>query len=160
MDELMFYRFYCKTCNDYVLHIRNDSGCKCKECCTEYIPVKYKDIPEDKLLKQRERYKVYKSNQLHSMFDMYTNPLSTLFSTVFKHNVIEADAGQKSIDDAEKKERQKKYDQYDKDKADVEIELEKYKDVSRNDTCICGSNRKYKKCCLTKLTTRRLEFRL
>jgi uncharacterized protein YchJ len=64
--------------------------------------------------------------------------------------IIEADAGQKEIDD----ENHRIYVENEKIRAEeTRLFLEdqkKYAHLGRNDKCLCGSGKKYKKCCLTK----------
>ena len=62
-------------------------------------------------------------------------------------HIIESDCGQKAIDEAETKEIELKYQQ----KRSFKIRNKgKFKGLGRNDKCACGSNIKYKNCCLDK----------
>ena len=45
-----------------------------------------------------------------------------------------------------------KYDIEKRIRASTKLDLSKYRDTRRNETCPCGSKRKFKKCCLDKLT--------
>ena len=42
---------------------------------------------------------------------------------------------------------------------ELECEMDKYKDVGRNEPCPCGSGKKFKKCCLSKVEQARSEVR-
>jgi len=58
--------------------------------------------------------------------------------------IIESDGGYKAIEENRNKVLE-----------EARVKREKavaYKNLGRNDVCLCGSGKKYKKCCLTKYT--------
>jgi len=159
---------FCTTCQDFTLHTvvykdeinhlhylpdlfkeENDHASIC-ECGKQYETVLVRDIPKDKLKEQRERYKTFRSKQfeeglnLFSMMGMGTTS-SSFFDPVqdIKTRIIESDAGleqeEKVIEDREREQRRL-----------LKLEIEKFKNIQRNDICLCGSGQKYKKCCITK----------
>jgi hypothetical protein len=157
MPTITYHRVWCKNCQEYQLFHKS----KCIECGIEHVPTKYKDIPKDKIMEQRERYKKSKSNAFNKLLNVYTNPASIMFSAMeFEKDIIESDAGQKYIDDLKKQEQTERLNIYKKQKKDFLVELEKYTNIKRNDICICGSNKKYKKCCLSKIQSNILKFNL
>jgi hypothetical protein len=102
--------------------------------------LKYKDIPPDKLIEQRKRYKEGNRRDFQSMTMMMMSGGNDLFSNVSNDRIVEHDAGQDEIDKqiVENKVRVRK--------AEVE-EFKKFAHLGRNDKCACGSDKKYKKCC-------------
>jgi len=49
---------------------------------------------------------------------------------------------------------------YREEKEQIKQELLKFKGVQRNDTCPCGSGKKYKKCCLEETERKLTEYKL
>lgn len=161
-----YYRYWCSTCKNWELFFTKENTKFCKKCNTELDEnVKYKDIPDDKLIEQRERYK--KTNNKFFK-NIYTKTLLGVndvdvdfFSEVgSSYKIIEHDAGQKDIDKLKREESEKRYQEHCKKKEEATIEVLKYKDLKRNDICICGSNKKYKKCCLNKINELIYNFNL
>lgn len=161
------YRLWCKSCNDFTIHeiIYKDefqhqkfslatfsdekdfvSICECKN---QYSSVKIATIPKLKIDEQRNRYKKYKMTEfsLATSFIMRggLNTINSMFSENFraKTEIVESDAGLEYERKLEKKAYQIR-------KEETKQELVKYKNVGRNNKCLCGSNLKYKKCCLLK----------
>mgnify|MGYP001769338560 CR=1 FL=1 len=160
-----FNRVWCKECNDFSLHRRdkeNKENLVCMSCGTVYTEVLLKDIPEEKILEQRQRYKRYQEDRLMDVYremglssgersikeflHMMSSP-----GDYDKDEIIESDAGQKLIDQQEREERNKKYEEW-KIEQEKNSELKKqYKNLGRNDLCLCGSGKKFKHCCWDKL---------
>ena len=158
MPSIEYKRVWCKKCQDWELHSHVYPNWKdwfCKVCSTKHEKVMLSEIPEEKIFEQRERYKKQKSISYNKVFDMLCNPsmygIGGPFSEEREVNITEADAGQKYIDakhnERIKEERRKIREQKEKDREEVK----KYKDLGRNDFCVCGSGKKYKKCCLNKI---------
>lgn len=161
--QTTFKRIWCKTCNNFELHKQkypNFDDWICKECGTKYTSIKLSEIPENKLKEQRKRYNDTKKNMISDVFlEVLKSPeqrtiedLKHMFSPPGSDiEIIESDAGQRYIDEQEEKirieEKNKKLEQYQKDKEEVK----RYKSLNRNDICICGSNKKYKNCCLKQI---------
>lgn len=127
----------------------------CTECDTEHQRVLLSNIPEEKIQEQRKRYLEQQRQNIRDVYSEFlggrSNPLFDLFAPVEnKTRIVEGDAGQKFIDDERKQkeseERMKRYEEHQK----LLQWKAQYKGLGRNDTCICGSGKKYKKCCLTK----------
>jgi len=60
--------------------------------------------------------------------------------------LIESDAGLKREEEIIKQKQEEIV-------KEMKEELDKFKNVGRNEICLCGSNKKYKKCCLLKHRT-------
>lgn len=153
MPTITYYRIWCKSCKDFKLHNSHNDNYICKDCSNTYSSVLLSEIPNEKLEEQRKRYSKRKSEKLFSFLDdVYTsNPLESLFDERFDTEIIESDAGQKKIDDHKRKEIKGKKEKLIKEREESEKEYEKYKYLNRNDICICGSGKKYKKCCLNRI---------
>jgi hypothetical protein len=147
MPTRTLYRIWCKSCNEFTLHGTGfeDKITTCNTCKTEYTEVYLRDIPKDKLLAQRERYKA--RNDFFDTFLSMAQQPSSLYKQEYDTKIIESDAGLKSI----REERSKRYEEQIKLKKLQEEEELKYKNVGRNDDCLCKSGKKYKKCCLIRI---------
>lgn len=152
MPIIYKYRVWCKTCNDFTLHYEpqfGEHGKKCLICKTEHMPTPISEIPKEKVIEQRKRYKEQKARRIRSLYTDFIMGYGakTLFSENPQIEIIESDCGQKAIDEAEANERELKYQQ----KQALKLEIkQKFKGLGRNDKCACGSNIKYKNCCLDK----------
>lgn len=146
MPTRFLKRIWCKTCNNFTLHEFNKNTCN--DCSTEYTSILLKDIPKEKLFEQRERYK--KSNNVFSIYEKiagFSQNMSMFDPPGSDIEIRESDAGQKSIDEANKRKREKELEER-HIKRQEEIKLaRKFKDLGRNDICLCGSGKKFKKCC-------------
>ena len=156
------YRVWCKTCNDFVFHIKKDENLDCTHCDTTYSEILLKDIPEEKIEEQRKRYKDHRKEEMNKVFKMImeapeknrSKELINMFSSPdpdFDSEINESDAGQKAIDEENKKIREAEMAERQRIKDEQKEEAAKYKSLGRNDICICGSGIKYKKCCLTRI---------
>lgn len=170
MPTQYFYRSWCVPCGDWTLfhHSIGEEGAKCKTCNTSHATIKLKDIPDDKLLEQRERYKKQKKEKLNNLLGggyLFSRrgtigkgmmgQLDEMMSEDYPEPVIiEADAGQKSLDEIEKRKRNIEITKRNIQRAKNYEEALKYKDLGRNDICLCGSEKKYKKCCMNKMKAR------
>jgi uncharacterized protein YchJ len=151
MPTTTYKRTWCKKCQDWELFLvpllDDKENLKCQNCGTPFESVKLSEIPEEKIAIQRERYKAKKKSQFLSIYNLLASGHDFNDPNT---DIIESSAGQKAIDDEEKRIREEKYA---KAKAEYEALLEdyqKYKGLGRNDTCACGSGKKYKKCCINK----------
>lgn len=158
------YRKYCKNCNDYTIHdivfvdeFKHELYSKVKfnedekhvdicDCGYQYQPTQLSEIEDEKIKKQRSRYKRQSQEQFAKAYGMYINfTLTTTPSlgleTKNTSKIIEDDAGLKE-------EREQEMRKEEEIKRNKEVVLEKYKNVGRNDKCLCGSGLKYKNCCL------------
>jgi len=147
MPTRSYYRIWCKECNDFTLHERTsfeDETIVCRTCDTNYSEILLSEIPEEKIVEQRKRYRDKKSMSASRLIQ---NILSDAMSQTSSDTISESDAGQKAIDDQNAEDRQLKLDWIREQKEKAKA----YKGLNRNDKCICGSDLKYKKCCLKKI---------
>lgn len=161
MPTITLKRIWCKTCNEFELHATETIFGKewfCNKCATEYIDgILYSEIPEEKLIAQRVRYK---EKQRKDMGDVYSQfimggGLSGMFDTFSEvgsnTEIYESDAGQIQIDKAMKLKRDEAYEKRRIQRVkDLELKQSFHK-LGRNDKCLCGSEKKYKKCCYQKI---------
>ena len=161
MPTTIYHRLWCKTCKGWTLHSKGfkpDATNDCRDCGTTHESTLLGDIPKEKLIEQRERYKEMNRNQMDSLlfgmpFGLGTSVMMDMFFSEPGSDIkiIESDAGQKVIDKAEKKRRDEIYEQRKKERQQQQEEAKKYKHLGRNDPCACGSGLKFKKCCLSKI---------
>ena len=156
MPTRVLKRQWCKTCQDYKTHQPKtlfEKDWLCDVCETPYTETDISEIPQEKIEEQRKRWTeknkrdfggIYTSMLLGFGLDAITSMSST--------EIKEDDAGQNEINKEQRKqrdlERERKQIQRLKD---LEYK-KKFKNLGRNDICICGSGKKYKKCCLTKIS--------
>ena len=162
MPTQTYNRIWCKTCEEFELHSQPINGeFTCHLCETVYSDIKLKDIPKDKLIEQRKRYSKAESEKNLKFYNSFLkggyggmggNPLDDLFRDDWPNAEIqESDAGQRLIDEKKlEKERIERERQREQRLKDLELAA-KYAKLNRNDICICGSLKKYKKCCLNKI---------
>jgi len=144
-------RIWCQDCNDFTIHC--DSICKCGKT---YVTTLVRDIPNDKLLEQQERFKAQRKRKSLERFNAFTSMLDhgrllyDLFGEVKAKQfhkeeleIWESDGGLQAIEERENELRRKIH-------TERMDELEIFKSVQRNEKCYCGSDLKYKKCCLRK----------
>ncbi|HPI82626.1 MAG TPA: SEC-C metal-binding domain-containing protein, partial [Candidatus Paceibacterota bacterium] len=74
--------------------------------------------------------------------------------------ITESDAGQHAIDEQRRKKRAEEMAKYREEKEKMKEYLIKYKGIQRNETCPCGSGKKYKKCCLQDVEKKLQEYNL
>lgn len=157
MPTTVKYRLWCHNCNDWQLFLdkimETPTVYRCQECKCEHTEIDNELIPGDKLKEQRERYKKSQNNSMNYIGARYLlGGFGGGFSMPVGSDVriIEADAGQKEIDDEiEKINLQKRELENEQNRVFLQ-QQKKYAHLCRNDICLCGSGKKYKKCCLTK----------
>ena len=151
MPRKTLYRTWCTTCQDWELfefkwddRDFNKNQKICLECDNELVTgTNIGDIPNDKLIEQRLRYKNYKKRQFRdtmNIFSMLGVNRDGMFDDFPQTDIIENDAGQDAID-AERRRLEK----LEKDRKLNFIS--KYQGLGRNEFCRCDSGKKYKKCC-------------
>lgn len=169
-----YKRLWCKKCNDWELFEQqypNPSEWFCKECESVHEKVFLSEIPEEKLIEQRERYKEKQKGSYTKYFeDIMSSPqernmkeLVHMFSppgSDWETEIIESDAGQNTIDAEKRKKRGEERVKKVEEKEKVRQDLFKYKGIQRNDLCACNSGKKYKKCCLEKVDSLLLKYNL
>lgn len=96
MPTVYLYRFWCNECKDFTLQHTTDSKA-CTICGTVTESYNVSEIPKEKLLEQRKRYINAKVNNIGKYLFACS---ADLFSEEWpKPEIIECDAGQKSIDE-------------------------------------------------------------
>ena len=160
MPTREYKRIWCKTCNEFELHSRKsykdeDKDLICRECGTIYTDVFLKDIPEEKIIEQRKRYKESERKSMEKFLSgsyLFGNPLTDLFKEPgYDTHITESDAGQRAIDEAKAEERRAKWAERQRIRDEERAEEKKFRGLGRNDICLCGSGKKYKKCCWSKI---------
>jgi hypothetical protein len=170
MPSTIKKRTWCTTCQEFELfesrlssettvldadgkEIKKTSKTTCDTCGNEYVPYSLSEVPEEKILEQRERYRQMKKTEFIKMLSAYqdmskSNILADMMREVsdkpVEYTVREDDAGQEAIDTAERAARDAQR------LANIEFK-EQFRGAQRNDKCRCGSGNKYKKCCLPKV---------
>jgi len=169
-----YKRLWCKTCNDWELfeqHYPNWKEWFCKKCEKVHEPVLLSEIPEEKIIEQRKRYiewnhssmgkfmgemmMTQEQRNLKELVHMFSPPGSD-----FETEIIESDAGQHAIDDEKRRKRAEEMAKYREEKEQIKQNLLKFKGIQRNDSCPCGSGKKYKKCCLEETEKKLIEYNL
>lgn len=155
--EKSVYREWCKHCQDWkimdlVTVIDNvkltevppsekQKYLVCSSCGTKATNYNLNELPQEKVLEQRNRYKNNRLNILNYVYGRI-NPLEELFSEP-KIVIVEADAGLQNEEKQhhiKNEERQRKY-------LEEKNTLKgMYGWCRRNDICPCGSGKKFKKC--------------
>jgi|ERR1035437_742138 hypothetical protein len=153
MPKQTYRRWWCKKCKEWTLF--NSFSSKCNECDSPAEDYMLSEIPREKILEQRERYSKKQREYFKNLPSKLLTP-SNPFLDLFKEDwevgieVIEDDAGQKDLDNLKQKETMKQIEEERAERAKLrELSLQ-YKGLSRNDICLCGSGKKYKKCCESK----------
>jgi uncharacterized protein YchJ len=154
-----YYRFWCSKCQDFTLQ-EFDSDCTCSICGTITKSYKISEVPEEKIMEQRQRYNDYKKLKYKKMLGSFLNPTMSIFEEMaledaglynpYEPVIVETDAGQKSIDDRDVEESRKIAKQHEAERNALKEEFLKFKNLGRNDVCACGSGKKYKQCCISK----------
>lgn len=122
------------------------------KCETIFTDIELSEIPVEKQEEQRSRYKKKQSDWIKNFYmdGMLgfpgRNPLAELFKEGYEDEITEDDAGQHEIDAENRKIMEEKL-RVAREKREEELkEIAKYAKLTRNDICICGSGKKYKKC--------------
>jgi len=163
MPQITKYRKWCKSCNEYEIHWykwdseNGNSKYICEKCDTEFSDINLTEIPAEKLKEQRERYKQNEADYINNLFaSRLFRPNATMFSRFFDSTdeigikIDEDDAGQIAIQTENRKIANEKEKIEHENYQALAVEYQKFKRLNRNDKCGCGSNKKYKKCCLGK----------
>lgn len=154
MPTKKLIRFWCHTCKEFTLQ---EQGGGCLTCGTINESYKLSEVPEEKLIAQRNRYSAKKKADIINAFQAISPyseyyPISLLGTLDMYSEVVEDDAGQKAIDKA----REERYEKIKKEREELKAEYNKtFKGTNRNESCPCGSGKKYKHCCQNKFSNLR-----
>ena len=159
MPTTYLHRLWCKTCKDWILHKKAwkaVSPHKCKDCDAVHERILLSKIPKDKILEQRERYEESTKKDFNNMLSGIMSGIGDKPIDLFSEDwpepiIVESDAGQKKIDEKIAEKRKKEYEQKNLERQKQREEALKYKNLGRNDICLCGTGKKYKKCCQPKI---------
>lgn len=152
-----YHRVWCKYCKEFTLHLKpfGKSKLSCNNCKLEYQEMRLGDIPSEKIIEQRARYIKSESEFASTLFGSYlnigVNVLDAMMSETSDTEIIESDAGQKEIDEISRKEREEVQRNRQENRIKEKEQLEKFRNLRRNDKCLCGSKKKFKKCCWNKI---------
>lgn len=139
------HRTYCKNCNDFTIHT---SKLICETCSTKFTPYFTNEVDSGLIEQQRKRYSKQKADDTLGIYGKFIqgNGIQAILdsSSEFERGkIIECDAGQKKINESNKKQReeikrkgQEILDDYNNN----------YKHLNRNEKCPCGSEKKFKQC--------------
>lgn len=159
MPTRTFYRHWCSNCNDWEWFYKgfDKDSSSCKNCGTPFQPYSLDIIPDEKIIEQRKRYTEQNKldfNKIFEMLDPHASErkfLTDMFSPPgYDDTYIEHDAGQKEIDLKRQQERAAERARLREERDALIAEYQPFKNLTRNDTCACGSGKKYKKCCMHK----------
>lgn len=159
-DTNQYLRTYCKTCKDFVFHIekirfpdkdaqqQDDLTMKQtvyyvhEECGTEFTPYTLSEVDDEKIKQQRQRYKEFRRSNFRKTLNLFAvMGLGFNMPDLKEGKYFESDAGLQLVEERLREAIRKK-------KEEQQAELLKFKDVGRNERCLCGSGKKYKHCCL------------
>jgi hypothetical protein len=168
MPTREYKRLWCKKCSDWRLHEQNYPNTTdwfCTKCESPHEKTLLSEIPDDKILEQRKRYSEWRKKRMDGLFGSYLLTGFNVFSDMscrswHDDSITESDAGQEKIDDDERKRKEEERIAREEKRYEKALEIKKYKGLSRNDICICGSGLKYKKCCLTKIRKDEQDYNL
>lgn len=146
MPSITLHRHWCKNCQDWTLFGYQFEGkhWTCKNCFTPQQKTTFREIPQEKIDEQQARYKEQRINTTNSVFGILSDAFSGYRTSLQEVQIIEHDAGFEDMQQRIRDERLK----VQKEREELRV---KYKDLGRNDLCICGSGLKYKKCCYGKI---------
>ncbi len=156
MPTIQYYRTWCKTCQDWTCHLTpfmpadGDKTQFCRDCKTKYTDIKESEIPPLKIREQRARYTASRSRNPFGIYKTLMAKESILSEKWPEPEITECDAGQAEIDYNERIAYNKALAEKEKEQHILKEESLKFINLKRNDTCACGSAKKYKKCCMAK----------
>jgi hypothetical protein len=140
-----------------MLETENKKLFKCYTCQTEYsTDFDYATIDAEKIKRQQDRYRAKKRAEFFSVVNMMSHISSIGLGTDCgaSLDVVEDDAGLIKQNREEKKREEE-------EKHEAIMELRQYYNiVGRNDICLCGSGKKYKKCCSNRLQELAAKYRI
>lgn len=159
--EKVVYREWCKHCQDWkimelvpvidnvklteVPPSEKQKYLVCSSCGTNATNYNLNELPQEKVLEQRTRYKNNRGNILNYVYGGRRNTFEEMFGEL-KTVTVEADAG---LQEEEKQYRIKSEERHRKYMEEKDTLKGIYGYCRRNDICPCGSGKKFKKCHLS-----------
>lgn len=146
MPTKIYNRLWCKHCSDWKLFFKEfpNKDLKCSDCNVVHDKTLLSEIPEDKILEQRERFKEKRSYNFRRTINMISSLQYGTPGYDFSDDILESDAGLQSIEQYQKEKRDERL-------KEIKEDINAHKDIGRNEKCKCGSNKKYKQCCLIRI---------
>lgn len=139
------HRTYCKTCEEFTIH---SGELFCESCDTRFTSYFPNEVDSILIDQQRKRYSKQRADDVLGLYGKFIqgNGVQAIIDSSDEYErgkIIECDAGQKQIDDENKKQKeefkrkgQEILDDYNNN----------YKHLNRNEKCSCGSEKKFKQC--------------
>lgn len=167
MPTNTYHRLWCKNCVDWTLfnyciggEIENLHGKDvndesnygqyiCKTCNQKHAKTLLSEIPEDKLKEQQKRFKEKRSEQTRNALNIFGGMSTSRYSGMFSapgsvSSINESDAGLIALEKYQKERREERI-------KEINADIEAHKHLGRNEKCSCGSDKKYKQCCLKRI---------
>lgn len=159
------YRLWCPDCKAYTLHdavyvdefshpkhasltFAENETVKyvCDTCGSVYRPTPLNEIPIEDRQRQQGFYLYSAQKELQETYRTYSaNILREIMAPPqIGYEIIETDAGY--LEEARLREQDKQ-----QQLQEMRVFVSKYVNLTRNCICTCGSNKKYKRCCLSKV---------
>lgn len=141
-----FRRLWCVNCQEWELFDKDFSFndlltplfcAKCKTQIDENVTLG--DIPKEKILEQRQRYKENRKNSNRMALGLLMSLGMNSVSGLSERRIVEHDAGLLEIEKERSRIEQEK-------RQELYAERAKYVKVQRNQICPCGSGKKFKHC--------------
>ena len=151
------HRTYCKSCEDFTVHSREffKEDLICENCDTVESGYKISEVDPNLIKIQRERYKKSRQQKIGGLYGAFLKGVGLqAMMDLEEVRVIECGAGQ-HIDEQIKQirlENQRKAQEI-KDEFN-----QKYSKLGRNESCSCGSGKKFKKCHLPIFREKGIKF--
>jgi len=160
--RIVLRRAWCVSCKDFKIFeptVGNESPSKltCLDCNGEYQSTDHSEIPEEKLLEQRARYREKDVQEYVKLIFMASSLHNLPESDI---SLTEDDAGQKEINRKERAKQEELKKQWQTERAKLREEYAtKFHSIGRNEKCACGSGNKYKRCCYKKYADAKHKYR-
>ena len=152
------HRTYCKSCRDFTIHSREflKEDLVCERCNTVESGYKISEVDPNLIKIQRERYKESRRRKIGGLYGAFLGGAGLqAMLELDKIQIVESDVGQKQIDEQNKQTRLEKIRKHQEIKDEFN---QKYSKLGRNETCSCGSGKKFKKCHLPIFREKGLKF--
>jgi ribosomal protein L44E len=152
------HRTYCKSCQDFTIHSREllKAYLTCETCDKVQNGYTISEVDPNLIKIQRERYKKSRKQKIGGMYGAFLGGVGIqAIMDLDEIIVVECDAGQEEIDEQIKQIRTEKVRKFQAIKDEFN---QKYSKLGRNETCSCGSGKKFKKCHLPIFREKGIKF--